>query len=340
MFEVTVVLMADGMSSTSVIPVEIFHYAGVLWNKLRGVDAKPLFRVTTASLDGAAVYSPRGLSITPETSIAEIEHTDIVIIPTSGLEWDAKLVENSVLLPWLRKQYAAGAYLAGICLGVAYLAEAGLLRNRMATTHWAISGELSQRYPDVDWRSELFVTEDARILCSGGVYAVMDLCLYLVAKLCGQEIAVQCAKALLLPMPRTHQSGYAVLPLSPPHDDERIRSVETYLQSAYAQDILTDSLARRAGLGARTFVRRFKAATGHHPTAYLQALRIAAAKVMLETHGQPIQQVSSAVGYDDVAFFRTLFKRITGMTPAEYRAHFGALGVLARARITAPEAVG
>ena len=327
MLDVTVLLLDDGMSSTAIVPVEIFHCAGALWNELHGRAAEPAFRVTTVSLDGGPVRSPYGVGLQPHASIEAIERTDIVIVPTSGLEMDAKLVENSALLPWLRHHYVQGAYVAGVCMGSAYLAEAGLLDGRMATTHWSLAATFQARYPQVNWRPELFVTEDQRLLCSGGVYAAIDLSLHLVEKLCGHEIAVQCARALLLPMPRIHQSGYAVLPLSPPHGDDRIRAVETWLQGNFRDDVSTETLARQVGLGARTFVRHFKAATGRHPASYLQAVRIETAKAMLERDGAPIQSVSAAVGYDDVAFFRSLFKRNTGMTPGEYRAHFGPLSV-------------
>ncbi|MFL5295542.1 MAG: GlxA family transcriptional regulator [Phenylobacterium sp.] len=327
MLDVTVVLLDDGLSSTAIMPVEIFHSAGGLWNLLQAEPTAPAFRVTTASLTGEIVRSPYGLGLTPEASLDEVEKTDIVIVSTSGLMWNEKLIENSALPPWLRRHYDQGAYIAGVCMGSAYLAEAGLLDGRTATTHWAISDQFAKRYPLVNWRPEMMITEDARLLCSGGVYAAIDISLYLVEKLCGRETAVQTAKALLLPMPRTHQSGYAVLPLSPPHADERIRAAETYLQEAFREDVSTDTLARKAGLGLRTFARRFKAATGRLPSAYLQAIRMAHAKAMLERETAPIQSISSAVGYDDVTFFRSLFKRATGMTPAEYRANFGPLSV-------------
>ena len=333
MLDVTVVLLDDGMSSTAIMPVEIFHSAGALWNELHDRAAEPAFRVTTVSLDGGPVRSPYGLGLLPQSCIDAVARTDIVIVPTSGLEMDAKLVENSALLPWLRHHYAEGAYVAGICMGSAYLAEAGLLDGRMATTHWSLAATFQARYPQVNWRPDLFVTEDQRLLCSGGVYAAIDLSLYLVEKLCGHEIALQCARALLLPMPRTHQSGYAMLPLSPPHGDDRIRAVETWLQGNFRDDVSTETLARQAGLGARTFVRHFKAATGRHPASYLQAVRIETAKAMLERDGAPIQSVSAAVGYDDVAFFRSLFKRNTGMTPGEYRAHFAPLSVRGEASV-------
>jgi transcriptional regulator GlxA family with amidase domain len=336
MLDVTVVLLDGGMSSTAVMPVDIFHAAGALWNDLHGRPAEPAFRVTTASPDGRPVRSPSGLTMTPHSSVGSIARTDIVIVSTSGLDVDVAVVEQSVLLPWLRTQHQQGAYVAGVCMGAAYLAEAGLLDGRTATTHWALCDKFQARYGKVNWRPDLLITEDSRVLCSGGVYAAIDITLYLIEKLCGHAVAVETSKALLLPMPRTHQSGYSMLPLSPPHGDDRIRAVESFLQGAYREDVSTEALARQAGLGARTFARRFQAATGRAPASYLQAVRIATAKAMLEQDSQPIQAVSSAVGYDDVGFFRSLFKRSTGMTPAEYRAHFGPMSVRPEAALERP----
>ena len=336
MLDVTVVLLDDGLSSTAVMPVEIFHSAGTLWNVLHGRPAEPAFRVRSVSVHGEAVRSPYGLRLQPQGAIGEVDRTDVVIVPTSGMEVDATLAQNAALLPWLRRQHAAGAYVAGVCMGAAYLAEAGLLDGRLATTHWAVCDDFVRRYPKVRWRPDLFVTEDSRVLCGGGVYASMDLSLYLVEKFCGHEAAVKCAKALLLPMPRVSQSGYAMATLSQPHDDERIRAIEVFLQGAFRQEVSTQGLAERAGLGAKTFVRRFKAATGRGPSAYVQALRIEAAKAQLERDAKPIQTISAEVGYEDVTFFRALFKRATGMTPAEYRAHFAPLAVRGQAMLEAP----
>lgn len=330
MLDVTVVLLDDGLSSTAIMPVEIFHSAGRLWNALHDSPAEPGFRVRTVSLDGEAVRSPYGLMIAPEAAIDDVAHTDVVIVPTSGLELDVKFVENSALLPWLRRHYDQGALLVGVCMGAAYLAEAGLLDGRLATTHWAVCDRLAARYPQVRWRPDMFVTEDSRVLCSGGVSGSIDVSLYLIEKLCGHEIAVQTAKSLLLPMPRLHQTGYAMLPVSQPHDDERIRGVEAYLQANFHRDLPIQRLADRAGLGLRTFARHFKAATGKLPATYLQALRVEAAKAMLERDGTPVQSISAAVGYDDVTFFRSVFKRFAGMTPAEYRAHFAPMSVRGR----------
>jgi transcriptional regulator GlxA family with amidase domain len=335
MLDVTVVLLEEGFSSTAIMPVEIFHFAGKLWNDLHGHPAEPAFRVRVASLDGAEVHSVYGLGMTPHVALGEVERTDVVIVSTSKLDLDLAFVENSALLPWLRQQHEQGALVVGVCMGAAYLAEAGLLDGRMATTHWGLSERFAERYPQVDWRPDLFVTEDSRVLCSGGVFASIDVSLYLVEKLCGHEVAVQCAKSMLLPMPRIHQTGYAMQTISKAHGDERIRGVESFLQANFHTEISTQILADRAGLGERTFVRHFKAATGQLPAGYVQALRIQAAKAMLERDAKPIQTISAEVGYDDVAFFRSLFKRIVKMTPTEYRAHFAPLSVRAQGELEA-----
>jgi transcriptional regulator GlxA family with amidase domain len=182
-----------------------------------------------------------------------------------------------------------------------------------------------QRYPKVLWVPEQFVTEDSRVLCSGGVYASIDLSLYLVDKFCGREVALQCAKSLLVGMPRSRQSGYSMLPISPPHSDDRIKQSEHYLQQHLADKVSIDALAARVRMSPRTFIRRFKAATGRVPGAYMQMLRVSYAKEMLERGGVPVQVICSKVGYEDVAFFRSLFKRHTGMTPAEYRSRFAGM---------------
>ena len=280
------------------------------------------------AVDGGPVRSPYGgLSMTPQCGIANIERTDIVIVPTSGLAMDEKLIENSALIPFLAKHHALGAYIAGVCMGAGYLAEAGLLDGKQATTHWAIASDFQKRWPKVDWRADMFVTEDARLLCSGGLTAAADVSLYLVEKLCGHEIAVQTAKALLLNMPRTSQAGYAMLPLSPPHNDDAVRAAEQILQSRYKEDVSVDNLASTVAMSSRTFLRRFKAATNRLPSDYLRCVRIEIAKAMLENDRSSVQAVANAVGYDDVSFFRTLFKRATGMTPAEYRTRFSAMNV-------------
>ena len=243
--DVTIVLLAEGYMSTAIGPIEVFHSAGSIWNWLHGQEVQPRFRVHVASLDGKKVNGLCSMGFVPQCSIHDIKHTDIIIVPASG--WDVMdvIARHSDLVPWLKKWHARGAYVAGVCTGAAFLAEGGLLDGKRATTHWGVADIMRQRYPKVDWRTENFVTEDGRVFCSGGVYASIDLSLYLVEKFCGHEVALQVAKALLLSMPRSRQSGYAVVPLSRPHADEKIRTAEEYLQKHFERGVPIEELADR-----------------------------------------------------------------------------------------------
>lgn len=323
--DVTVVLLPDGYASTAIAPLEIFHSAGVLWQWLRGDAPRPRFRVRTAAVGGAEVRTLCGLHLKPQVAIEDVEHADLIILPASDWTVAEVIARGSNLLPWLRMWHDRGAHVASVCTGAALLAESGLLDGRQATSHWGMTEELRRRYPNVNWRPEQFVTEDGRLYCSGGVYAATDLSLYLVEKFCGRDIALQCAKSLLLSMPRQSQAGYAVVPLSRPHSDAQIRKAEEYLQRHFDRGVSIDHLARAVSMSQRNLIRRFKAATGRVPGEYVQALRIAAAREMLEEGDASVQEVCTRVGYEDLAFFRRVFRRYTGTSPAEYRSQFAGM---------------
>ena len=284
---------------------------------------EPRFSITTVSVDGEPVLGGAGVRVIPDKKLSDIERTDLVLIPSGGTDVDVMLKKNAAAIPWLRKLHAQGTLIAGVCTGVAILAEAGLLDGRRATTHWAVADSYRKRFPKVDWQPQLCVTEDRGVLCSGGVYASIDLALYIVEKLCGRDVAMGCAKSLVVQMPRTYQPSFALVQIGSDHGDPVIRKGEDWLHNHFPDDIDLDALAEELGLAPRTFLRRFKAATGETPLAYLQRLRIEASKRMLEDDRMTIQEVGLAVGYEDVAFFRDLFKRHAGLPPGAYRERYG-----------------
>ncbi|EPX78506.1 GlxA family transcriptional regulator [Salipiger mucosus] len=319
---VAVILVSEGYASTAVGPIEVFSAAGTMWNEMRGDDPEPRFRVTTASIDGAPVRSAYGLNIAPDCAITDLGPVDLIMVSASGPVPEDWMARHAAIPPWLAERYRGGTRIAGVCSGVAFLAEAGLLAGRTATTHWGVADDFRLRYPDVDWQTELLITEDAGLYCSGGVNAASDLSLHLVERLCCREVAIECSKALLLDMPRPSQSGYALLPLARPHDDEKVRDAEHHLTGHFARDVPVEELADVAGMSRRNLVRRFKEATGHMPGVYQQMLRVAAARKMLEDGAPSIEQVGLSVGYEDVAFFRRIFKRHCGVPPSAYRDRF------------------
>ena len=323
MIDVVILNCQFGHASTFIAPAEVFTSAGVMWNTLQGKPAAPRFRVKTVSVDGKPVRSDAGTTVVPDGSIAEVAKADIIFVPTAGNELDRLIELNRKSLDWMQAFHQRGTMIAGVCTGVGLIAEAGLLDGRRGTTHWAAADHFRTRYPKVEWHAELAVTEDRGILCSGGVYSSLDLALYIVEKECGREVAVEVAKAMVLQMPRTFQIDFAVLPLGRNHGDAAIRRAEDWLYAHYAKDVDIDALASELGLTTRTFLRRFKAATGETPLAYHQHLRVEAAKRLIEKERLTIQEVSLAVGYEDVGFFRDVFKRRVHLSPRAYREQFG-----------------
>lgn len=323
MIDVTVVLVEGSLPSTSMVPLEIFACAGTLWGMIVGEPAEPRFRVRTASVDGRKTQSFVPVTLEPTCSLAEIGETDLVVIPTAGMDLAASRTQNADLVQWLTMRGEQGGAVAGVCTGVGLLAAAGLLDGRLATTHWGVVDQCRALYPAVSWSADRFVTESGNVFCGGGLYASIDLSLYLVERYCGHQVAVQTAKALLLETPRIWQTAHAAQPPRSAHGDEGVQRAQQWLIAHFHEAVDFDEVAAQHGMSPRNFARRFKAATGDAPLAYLHRLRIDRARHHLENAQRSVQEVSRDVGYDDVSFFRQLFRRHTGTSPREYRARFG-----------------
>jgi len=323
MKEITVLLLDQMFSSTAIGPMEVFRHAGSLWNILTGSQLATAFHVTTASADGQPVRCDGEIRIQPHVAIEDVGKTDLIFVPTTGLSVDDVLERNAAIVPWLKRRSGRGVAIASVCSGVGLVAAAGLLDGKRATTHWGLAERFREKYPKVKWMPELMVTEDRGFYCGGGVNASLDLSIYLVERFCGHDIAMQTAKALLIETPRAWQAGFSIVPLKTDHTDDSISSAQEWMHKNFAKTFPLDEPARRVAMSVRNFVRRFKQATGDSPLIYLQKLRVAAAKRMLENNHRTVQEISDAVGYQDVAFFRGLFQRHTGVSPSAYRERFG-----------------
>lgn len=323
MIAITVLLLDQMFSSTAIGPMEVFRHAGSLWNALTGAKMEPRFRVTTASATGDPVTCDGRIRIQPNVSLKAVGRTDLIFVPSTGPNVDDVLERNELIVEWLKRRSARGVTIASVCSGVGLVAAAGLLDGKRATTHWGLAEGFRQRYPRVKWTPEVMVTEDRGFYCGGGVNASLDLSIYLVERFCGHETAVQTAKALLIETPRAWQAGLAIVPLKTDHSDDAISRAQEWMHKNFSKTFSLEDPAERVGMSMRNFVRRFKRATGDTPLIYLQKVRIAAAKRMLESNHRTMQEISDSVGYQDVAFFRSLFHRHTGTSPSEYREGFG-----------------
>lgn len=321
---ITILIPGFGYPSPVIGPYEVFSSAGVLWQQLMGEQLGTIpFDVHTASVDGKPVHFIGGVTIKPDKAISQIRKTDLIFIPSIGLDLQNVLTKNARMVDFVKRQANKGTQVAGVCTGVALMAEAGILDGKPATTHWALADEYQRRYPEVDWKTDLFITESENTVCGGGVYASLDVCLYLVERFAGYEVAKQCGRALLIDSPRTWQSSFSTPLINQQHQDEKITKAQDYLQEYFNAQFTMDELAQRIGMSSRNFTRRFKQATGETPLNYLHKLRINCAKQLLEVDYKSVQEVCYEVGYEDLPFFRGIFKRYAGLSPREYKQRFG-----------------
>lgn len=246
-----------------------------------------------------------------------------MIVPTVLIASGRKFGrDNPEVIEWLRGAHDAGSHIVSACTGTFALAEAGLLDEREATTHWAFANLLRTEYPRIRVHGDRILvaaTEDGRIVTSGGAASWMDLVLYLVGKFAGPEDAMRLAKIQMFDWHHHGQNPYSRLTTRPQVSDRQIQACQEWLADHYFDSDPVFEMIRQSGLSRRTFGRRFQAATGHAPLDYVQRVRIEEAKQLLETGNGSVEQVAYEVGYCDTVSFRRLFKRMVGETPTAYR---------------------
>lgn len=251
------------------------------------------------------------------------EQFDIVVLPPA-LSQEVSGDELSNIVKWLPEQHTGGATIASVCAGCFPLAASGLLQNRIVTTHWALADEFAKRYPDVSLDADKILIDDGDIITAGGLMAWVDLGLNLVQRVMGSAVMLETARFFLVDVRGREQRFYSSFSPRLNHGDTAVLKSQHWLQEHFASAISVAAMAEIAGLGARTFSRRFLAATGLNASQYLQNLRIAKAREKFETTQDTVDAISYSVGYEDVSAFRKVFYKIVGLTPREYRKRFSA----------------
>ncbi|SDI25446.1 GlxA family transcriptional regulator [Salipiger marinus] len=244
------------------------------------------------------------------------------ITPPSLIQPD-RMAPQPIAARWLSARHAEGATLCSVCAGAFVLAETGLIDGRRATTHWAFARQLAERFPKVQLADSMMVVDEGDILTAGGILAWADLGLTLVGRLLGPATMLATARFLLIEPPRHSQRPFAQFIPRFDHGDDPIRQVQHQIHAEAATLEGVADLAGRAGMTSRTFLRRFRAATGMTPVEYLQQVRIAKAREALERTLLPVDRIAWDVGYSDAATFRKLFQKLAGLPPAAYRQQFG-----------------
>lgn len=322
MKNITILALHGAAASSITGPMDAFLSAGVLWNIVCGQEPSPRFEVVVASPDGKAVKCLNRLYVEPHCSIQEVKNTDLIMISATVGDVERVIGRNKEVIDWLIQQHRSGVQIASVCTGAFILAETGLLEGKTATTHWGFVDLFRRRYPLVHLRPDALITDEGDLYCSGGSNAYNDLTFYLIEKLSNREVALQCSKAMVQDFGRVTQAPYAAIRFPKGHAERDILAVQRWIEENYREAITIAMLAERCSMGQRTFERRFKQSTGESPIAYLQKVRINAAKTLLERPFSTFEEVTWQVGYEDISSFRNIFQRHTGLRPKEYQRLF------------------
>ena len=286
---------------------------------LKGMGKGPLFNVQLVGLERETRQTTGLFSIMPNVLLKDVQKTDMIIIP--ALHGDQVLARkrNEEFIPWIIQQYRAGAEVVSFCIGAFFLAATGLLEGKQCATHWLHANDFRKMYPEVKLVDDKIMTEENGVYTSGGAYSYLNLLLYLIEKYAGREVAIMISKTFMIDMDKHSQSPFIMFQGQKSHEDAAIKKAQEFIEYNYQDKITVDQLATMFALGRRSLERRFKKATSNTVTEYIQRVKIEAAKKDLENSRKNITEVMYDVGYSDNKAFRTVFKKITNLSPIEYK---------------------
>lgn len=278
-----------------------------------------LFKVQLVGLSKEIKLNNNLFSVHTDARIQDIQKTDLIIIPALSGDIVQAIEANKEFIPWIIEQYKKGAEVASLCVGAFLLASTGLLKDKKCSTHWGFANEFRSMYPDVELVDGHIITEEHGLYTSGGANSYWNLLLYLVEKYTDRDTAILAAKYFAIDINRESQSDFMIFRGQKDHDDEPVKNAQVFIEQNYHERITVDQLATMQAIGRRSFERRFKKATNNTVAEYIQRVKIEAAKRNFESSRKNISEVMFDVGYTDTKAFRTIFKKITGLTPIEYR---------------------
>lgn len=296
------------------------HYMCKAVNQFLLASGKaPLFNVQLVAVNKEVKLENSLFTVHIDQQIKDVKQTDLVFIPALSGDMNKALQLNEALVPWLVQQYHGGAELASLCIGSFLLAKTGLLNGKKCSSHWNSANEFRQMFPEVDLVDGSIITEEQGIYSSGGANSYWNLLLYLVEKYTDRDTAILASKYFAVDIDRESQSAFMLFQGQKNHDDDEILLAQAFIESHYADKISVEELADKFSIGRRSFERRFKKATNNTVVEYIQRVKVEAAKRHFESSRKNINEVMFDVGYTDTKAFRTVFKKITGLTPIEYR---------------------
>ena len=310
----------DGNNLSSIVGTyKIFSRANDYWKR---VHKKEMFKIQLAGNAKSVKFYDGLFCVQPHASINAIRKTDLIIIPSLNHNYDISVKRNQSIIDWISFQRRKGAEIASICTGAFLLASSGLLSGKSCSTHWSAADDLRSRFPDIDVKMGKVITDENGIYTNGGAFSFLNLIIYLVEKFYDRETAIYCAKVFQIEMDRTSQLSFVIFQAQKEHNDDLIRKAQKFIEDHPHEKISIEELASRLSIGRRNFDRRFIKATGDTPLEYAQRVKMESAKRAFENSFKTVNEVMYDVGYSDAKAFREVFKRVTGISPIEYRSKY------------------
>ncbi|MBA3828566.1 MAG: helix-turn-helix domain-containing protein [Taibaiella sp.] len=279
----------------------------------------PLFNIQIVGISKDAQVYDRLFTISPDAVTENVQKTDLIIIPAVNGDMKNVIADNKDFLPWIDLQYKNGAEVASLCVGSFLLAATGLVKGRKCATHWHAENDFKNMFPDVNLVSDRIITDEHGIYSSGGANSFWNLLLYLIEKYTNREMAILCSKYFEIELDRNNQSAFMIFHGQRAHHDDSVKKAQEYIEQNFQGKITVEQLSTMFSVGRRSLERRFKKATRNTVSEYIQRVKIEAAKKSCETGRKNIGEIMYEVGYSDTKAFRTMFKKITGLSPIEYR---------------------
>lgn len=322
------IIVPEGENNLSSIvgSYKIFTRANEYWALSKG--RKAVFKIELAGISKKVNFYDGLFSVKPHTTISLIRKTDLIIIPSLNHNYEKAIKKNTALIEWIEQQYKKGAQVASICTGAFMLASSGLLDGKNCSTHWAVAEQFRSMFPKVNLQTDKLITDENGIYTNGGAYSFLNLLLYLVEKYYDRRTAIYCSKVFQIEMDRHDQASFIIFKGQKQHDDEMVKKAQAYIESNVDEKISIEYLSSMFAVGRRSFDRRFIKATGNTPLEYAQRVKIESAKKAFETSRKTINEVMYEVGYSDVKAFREVFRKVTRMSPLEYRNKYNREAIL------------
>ena len=282
----------------------------------------PLFHIQLVGLTKETSLCGGLVTINADVLLTDIHKTDLVIVPAVDGVMKNALEVNKDFIPWILQQYNSGSEVASLCMGAFLLAATGLLNGKKCATHWMAAKDFRKMFPEVNLVEDRIITDEHGIYSSGGAFSYLNLILYLIEKYAGREVAVFMSKAFQIDIDRRSQSPFVIFNGQKDHEDEAIKKAQEIIENSVADKLTVDQLADTLALSRRNLERRFKKATANSIVEYIQRVKVEAAKMSLETSRENVNEVMYNVGYTDPKAFRETFKKITGLSPVQYRSKY------------------